>query len=134
MDKKYKTKQRELVLDCIIAKKHDHVTADDIEAALEKNGTPVGKSTIYRHLAALLEAGTIKKHHFSDNIFSTYEYICGNYGDNCICHLKCSKCGQVLHLEDDITEILKNRVAELYKFDIDNTKTVLYGNCEKCRV
>ena len=47
-------------------------------------------------------------------------------------HLKCKKCGQILHLEDEEAE--KNLVAAMEKchFKVDEAQSLIVGVCEKC--
>ena len=62
MSNSYKTKQKDAVLKYMIDHKDTHVTVNQISDNFAENGTPVGVTTIYRHLEKLLEEGFIRKY------------------------------------------------------------------------
>lgn len=127
---KYKTKQRELILNCLKENGGIHMTADDIFYKLNSNNTRVGKTTIYRYINMLETNGDIRKY-VADDI-ACYQYVkekdsCKNHY-----HLICNKCAKLFHVEsaelDNIEDIMINK----YNFKVDSSKLVLYGCCAKC--
>ena len=62
MSNGYKTKQKDAVLKYMIDHKDAHVTVNQISDNFAQQGTPVGVTTIYRHLEKLLEEGFIRKY------------------------------------------------------------------------
>lgn len=130
--KTYKTRQRLQVLNCLIDNKAKHLTADEIAVILKQQGAEVGKTTVYRALEKLLEEGSIRKYISEEGKSACFQYV----GDSEECrqhfHLKCVKCGRLIHLECDYLSDLEAHIFEHHKFTVDNTKTVLYGVCGDC--
>lgn len=130
--KSYKTKQRSQILNCLIENKEKHLTADEITDALKQKGVDVGKTTIYRTLEKLLEDGSVRKYICEEGKSACFQYVDGNENCHRHFHLKCVKCGKLIHLECDYLSDLEQHIFEHHKFTVDNTKTVLYGICEEC--
>ena len=105
-----------------------HITAADIVNALREDGTKIGTATVYRHLDKLVSDGFVKK-------YITDGGACYQYGGECHdnhFHLKCTGCGTLFHIDCDFLESLAPHILEHHKFTVDNTRTVMYGTCEKC--
>lgn len=130
----YKTKQRDLILKYFRENYATHVTAEDVVGHLKKEGTSVGKSTVYRYLEKLVEQGTVRRYFIEEGQGACYQYA----GENEQCHhhfhLKCIECGSLLHIECDYLVEAEFHILKHHDFEIDNTKTVLYGRCEKCKL
>ncbi len=128
----YKTKQREMILKCLVDNCSKHLTADNIMEYLRANGSAVGKTTVYRYLDKLVAEGAVRKYIVEEGKRACFQYA----GENCDCkqhfHLKCTVCNRLFHVECDYLNDLENHVYEHHKFKIDNTKTVLYGVCGEC--
>lgn len=127
MRNNYNTKQKELILSCLIKNREKCVTVNDIVNYLKINNTKVGTTTIYRYLEYLESIKRIKK--FNDNNISKYQYI----DETCLTHshLKCNKCGKLIHLECSEISGFNSHVLENHKFKIDN---IIYGICQDCEV
>ena len=59
---KYKTKQREILLDYFAKVPGVHITASDVCEYFKSQGSPIGQSTIYRQLESLVDEGIINKY------------------------------------------------------------------------
>ena len=126
----YKTKQRDIVLSCIIKNKDNHFTVDEIVELLKKDDTPVGKSTVYRYLNILASEGMVRKYISDDVSPTSYQY--SDEACNCTYHLRCNSCGELLHAHDDTPKIISETILKLYSFTLDSSKTIFYGFCKKC--
>jgi len=126
----YKTKQRDIVLSCIMKNKDEHFTVDEIVELLKKVETPVGKSTVYRYLNILASEGMVRKYISDDGTPTCYQY--SDEGCSCTYHLRCNSCGLLLHAHDDTTKTISDTLSKLYSFTLDNSKTIFYGFCKKC--
>lgn len=128
MKSDYKTKQKTALLDLFMENGSHHITAAEIVEKLSENGTKIGTATVYRHLDKLVSDGFLKK-------YITDGGACYQYGSDCHgnhFHLKCTKCGTLFHVDCDFLESLAPHILEHHKFKVDNTRTVMYGTCEKC--
>lgn len=129
MKSDYNTKQKTAVLSFLKENSSRHITAADIVNALNASGSKIGTATVYRHLDKLVGDGFVKKY-ITDN------GACYQYGGECHgnhFHLKCTSCDTLFHVDCDFLENLAPHILEHHKFKVDNTRTVMYGICEKCR-
>lgn len=130
--KSYNTRQRSRVLECLKQNSEKHMTADEIYEKLKSSGTEIGKSTVYRTLEKLIDEGKARKYITDEDKGSCYQYIDENGGCVHHFHLKCTRCGRLIHLECDYLKDVNRHVFEHHRFTVDNTKTVLYGICGDC--
>lgn len=98
---------------------------------LKNPSLKINTSTLYRLLARLVDEGKAARSASPDGRELVYRYL-----DACECaehiHLKCKKCGQILHLEDE--ELEKNLVAAMAKcnFTVDEAQSLIVGVCGSC--
>ena len=128
----YRTKQRELIERFLIEHSDRHLSADDVAAYLREQGSPVGKSTVYRCLDLLVEQGSVRRYFLEEGHGACYQYSDGDGRCHEHFHLKCTGCGRLIHVECDYLSEVAAHVLEHHGFTIDNTKTVLYGLCSDC--
>ena len=128
----YNTKQKQLILDLFLSNKEKQFTCEEIEEQLKQKGTPVGKSTVYRYILKLQSEGKVRK--FTDESLKSATYSFVENKEECSqhLHLKCLDCGEFVHLNCHITQEVTAHLINDHKFCLDNSKTVLYGLCEKC--
>lgn len=126
----YKTKQRELILEYMKNSDSPHVTAADIAARLRDEGS-VGLATVYRQLDKMVEAGLVRKYSLDGG--ACYQYVGGQEGCREHFHLKCLNCGTLIHVDCDFLSGLAPHILEHHGFLVDNSRTVMYGLCRKCR-
>ena len=131
MSSTYNTKQKQHILSLLSRNADQQLTCDDIAEMLKGNGTPVGKSTVYRYLLKLEEEGKVRK--FIENSKCAYfRYIENTEDCNGHLHLKCLSCGDFIHLDCELMDDISVHLVKDHHFKIDNSKTVLYGLCENC--
>ena len=127
----YNTKQKQFILSLLSENADQQFTCEDIAELLKSNGTPVGKSTVYRYLLRLEEEGKVRK--FNENSKSAFFRYIGNT-EECKehLHLKCLSCGDFIHLDCKLMDNVRAHLINDHHFKIDNSKTVLYGLCKNC--
>lgn len=128
--KEYTTEQRKLLL--AFLKEHCDQPFSIEEIALhlgDKSGISI--SAIYRNIGKLAADGEVQRFTKENSRKFYYQYI----GDH-ICsehlHLMCNKCGQVFHMDNQLTESLLHFAFQNNAFEIDKKKTILYGFCNSC--
>lgn len=130
----YRTRQRTAILAYFKEHPHTHVTADELIQKLHSSGILVGRSTVYRTLDRLVEAGTVRKFVSAPGEGACYQF---SVGDTSACqshfHLKCLVCGTLYHVGCDHLQELIDHLGEKHNFSVDYAKTVLLGTCEPCR-
>ena len=131
---KYKTRQKEMLIDYLSSVEGEHITANDVCEFFKSHGETIGQSTIYRHLESLVDEGIINKYVIDANSPACFEYMGREShlaGEVCF-HCKCEKCGCLIHLHcDELSEIGKHLYNE-HHFKLDPKRTVFYGLCENC--
>ena len=128
----YRTKQRELIVGCLVENKERHITADEIVQLLRERSEPVGKATVYRLLDKLVGEGAVRKYIAEEGKSACYQYSDGSDSCNRHFHLKCVRCNRLFHVECDYLSELDGHILAHHGFTVDNTKTVLYGICREC--
>ena len=123
----YKTKQRELITELFSNNPDRQFSAND--AAVIMDGK-IGKSTVYREISRLCDEGFLRKYPDSEgNVM--YQLL----GKDCHehFHLKCTECGKIVHLDCHMMNDICSHITFHHGFDIDISKTVLYGICKNCQ-
>ncbi|MBE6903750.1 MAG: transcriptional repressor [Ruminococcaceae bacterium] len=127
--KMYNTKQKSLIIDFFKNSPDKCFSAKQI---IQSNELEMGQATVYRMLSKLSEEGVLKK------FISEYDG-CANYRlnncNNCDSHfhLKCLKCGEIIHTDCDIMGKVGTHLAKDHNFVMDNSKTIIYGVCKDCK-
>ena len=131
---KYKTKQREVMLDYFKTVPGVHVTASEVLNYLKTRGSSIGQSTVYRQLENLVDEGIIKKYIIDGNSPACFEYVePDSHKDPESCfHCKCEKCGKLIHLHCSELEEIQSHLMQDHQFFLDPTRTVFYGLCDQC--
>jgi len=132
---KYKTKQQELLLSCFKAMQGRHFTAEDVSDYFQKQNISIGIATIYRQIEKFVAMGVVQKYFLGEQNAACFQYM----GEECHkevshFHLKCEKCGTLIHLECHDLEQLSSHLMAEHGFALDLFRTVFYGLCENCRL
>jgi Fur family ferric uptake transcriptional regulator len=119
------TPQRKLILDII----HDeeNLTAETIIRHVQERMPGVHKSTIYRTLEILEEAGSVYKSALG-NQFIYHHPEEGHHH-----HLVCRQCGKSIDCEDDVFAPVEKSIGAKYGFRVDFKHVVMSGLCDECR-
>ena len=131
---KYNTKQREILLEYLKSVEGEHITASDVCAYMKQQNSSIGQSTVYRQLERLVDEGILNKYIIDVNSPACFEYVGPDSHKNreeCF-HLKCEKCGRLIHLHCDELSEIREHLLEEHSFKLDPKRTVYYGLCEKC--
>ncbi len=128
----YQTAQSRRILAVLRENKARHLTAEEVYLLLKEQGTPVGQTTVYRHLEKLCAEGTLRKFAGADGGGACFQFA----ENGAVCkehyHLKCTSCGALLHAECDFLDELSAHILADHGFTIDGSRTVLYGLCAAC--
>ncbi len=127
------THQKMAILEYMKACGGRHIRAEDIICGLQAQGEAVGKATVYRFLKALESEGQIRRYTISDKVPACYQYVGDHPECREHCHLMCTRCGQLIHVENPVIKTFTKQTMEEDGFLIDESKTVFYGLCRQCR-
>jgi len=126
----YNTEQRNLLLNFLQSKADTMFSAKEIAESLKQE--KISRSAVYRNLADLEAEGKVKRCTKEGSRESLYQYYdLKNCRDHI--HLTCTNCGRIFHLEKDVAQKLVTALAETEGFEIDKSKTTLYGLCKECQ-
>lgn len=124
----YNTGTHKKIIEFLKSNRDKSFSAEDIFLSLSESG--VRKSTVFRQLSKLSQAAEIKRIASANNRSVRYQYIdskhCGAH-----LHLKCSSCGKLLHLNNEVTDFFEKSIKSAKHFSID-TSAFIPGICDKC--
>lgn len=121
------TRQAAAVREALV-RREGFTSAQDLHAELRASGAAVGLTTVYRHLQALADAGTIDVLRSPDG--EAVYRVCGTGRHHH--HLVCRDCGRTVEIEGGPVEKWTRQVAEAEGFtDVDHTVEII-GTCAAC--
>ena len=131
MLKEYNTEQKKQIIDFLKVHRDHHYTVDEITKAvcLDKS---TGKSTVYRQISKLLQSGVIRR--FETSGVKSFVYQYADHHDDCNSHyhLKCVKCGRLIHLECSKLDEVRRHILSEHDFIIGFGESIIYGECASC--
>ena len=131
----YNTEQKKLLEEFMTKNRDRSFTIDEIIEGLrdmrgESEILP-GRSTVYRLIGRLAEEGKLRKFVKADSRKASYQLMVGQHCD-CHLHLKCTDCGKLFHMDEEISDELVRRISAFSNFSVDEEATVLFGKCAVC--
>ena len=127
--KGYQTEQKKLLLTYLSSHADRAFTLEELGAVMTECG--VGKSTVYRLVARLTEEGAIRRYAREEGRGYTYQYLerkeCHSH-----LHLRCTVCGKVIHLSEEISRLFAGTLLTNNQFYLDDSRTLLFGRCDAC--
>lgn len=127
----YSTKQKSIIMEILKENKEKLLSPDEILDILKLKDESCSKATLYRFLDNLVLTKEIRKCYNQDSNRFEYQLCQGDCSRHL--HLKCKKCGLVIHLDCHDTEEFLHHISEEHGFLIDNYESTIYGLCPKCR-
>jgi len=120
------TLQRQLIVDAIHSTQ-EHLTSDQIIAHVQDRTPGINKSTVYRTLQLLEEAGCIYKSELGGQLIYHHNEEGHHH------HLICRKCGRTIDCKDDIFRQFEKMIEDRYGFQATFNHMVINGLCTKCK-
>ncbi len=125
----YKTEQKKILLDYLSSHAERAFSLEELVPPLVARG--VGKSTVYRLVARLVDEGAVRRYLREGGRGYTYQYF-AKKDCHAHLHLRCTDCGRVLHLCEGVSQELRALLSTDCGFALDGEKTMLYGRCAAC--
>lgn len=129
----YNTKQKKLVFDLVKSNGQKQLSCDEITYLLVQQGTPVGKTTVYRQLEKLSADGKLKKINAQNSKSVLYQFVDENMHCDEHMHLRCIRCGKYEHLCCDFMKTVSEHISQHHNFAVSNYHTEILGICADCR-
>lgn len=104
------------------------LTVPDLSALLERRGTPIPVSTIYRILDTFAEHGMAMKTQIEESGMAVYEPQCEGHRHYAVCVL----CHRVIPMQNCPMESFLPRLTE-EGFHVLGHRLQMYGYCAQCR-
>lgn len=123
------TQQREVVADVVFGSS-EHLSVEEIEAALKGRGERIGKATIYRTMEILVRSGLVEEHDFGEG-FKRYEHLFGQQPIHE--HLICTHCGKVIEFQSPEVVGVQEAVSRVHGFLPARHRLEIYGLCADCQ-
>ena len=121
MKNTYNTVQRKRLTEYLEKNCDREIPSSEIIAAV--SGNVAGKSTVYRLIGTVGNDGK--------SVF--YRYVSRANACNEHFHLKCEKCGKIIHLNCDLMEKFCAHMEKDHGFILDPCSTVICGVCSECK-
>ena len=129
---RYKTKQQEIILDCLKKQKSRFLTVDQIMDCLKEDGVAVGQTTVYRVLERMVDDGKMIRLPTEDGAKVRYCFV-DKEDLNKQGKLVCLGCGRFIPLECSKMKAFLDHIYEEHGFELDQQHPILYGYCESCK-
>lgn len=122
------TQQRKSLVQQVF-KRHEHFDADDLidEVGQEEKGKRISRSTIYRTLQEMVEAGLLREMNIGGR--SVYEH---DYGYPQHDHLHCEKCNKLIEFRNDAIQEQIANIAKEHNFRYVGQRLIINGVCADC--
>lgn len=123
------TRERSIIVEEVFAD-HEHFDAEQLIVRLagRKDGRRVSRSTIYRTLTLLEEAGLLRKVARQEDR-DVYEHA---YGYPHHDHFICSKCHELIEFQDERIRDALEDVSRQFGFRMTTHRLEVDGLCSKC--
>jgi Fur family peroxide stress response transcriptional regulator len=110
-----------------VLERDDHPTADQIIEVVKQRVPGVSRTTVYRVLEMLVDAGMIRRLHHPGSAARFDGKIRRHH------HLICKKCNKVIDLESAKLDRLSVPDVAAEGFEIDDFSVQFVGTCAACR-
>jgi Fur family ferric uptake transcriptional regulator len=106
---------------------HKHFDADELVADLHNADRRVSRSTVYRTLRLLVEAGLLREFRLTNR--TVYEH---DYGYPSHDHLHCTECNAVVEFRNEEIQRLREAISLEHGFRPAGHRFVITGVCPTC--
>lgn len=130
--KTYQTKIRTEILTYFQKNSSITVSVSELKAYLNTVGIEANNTTIYRYLDKLCSENVVLKYPDADGEKAVYQYAGEAHRCTEHLHLKCVKCGRVIHLDCSFMDEFKEHLLKEHRFHIQCAGDLLHGLCGDC--
>lgn len=121
------TQQRESVAR-VLFETARHLSADEVAEELRERDEQIGKATVYRTLALLVELELATEHDFDEG-YKRYQMQIGAAQYD---HMICTSCGKVAQFRHPELEKALEEVARAAGFEAITRQIKVFGTCHEC--
>ena len=106
---------------------HKHFDADELVRDLHDAGHAISRSTVYRTLRLLVEAGLLREFRLTNR--SAYEH---DYGYPNHDHLHCTECNKIVEFSNEEILRIRDAVSRAHGFRATEHRFLITGVCAEC--
>ncbi len=128
----YKTKLKQRITELFRSREQELLSASDIYGILKEQGVSINRTTVYRNLDSLYSDGVLLRFSDGERGIATYKYSGESGGCRGHLHLKCTECGEIVHLDCDFMSEIQEHTKRSHGFCISCEQSVILGKCKKC--
>ena len=121
------TPQREMIVDAI-AHSEQHMTAEEIYAAIQTRSKALNLATVYRTLDLLVDSGLVSR---ADLGNGRIMYTSDQHGPHL--HLICRQCGMDVGANSALMASIEEQLCANYGFAADINHLCISGLCKSCQ-
>lgn len=121
-----RSEQREVILDAFL-RSDRHLSVDDLLHIVQKKRPDIGRTTVYRTLKLLREAGLASQLDVQGQARFEHDYNREHHD-----HFICNGCGEIIEFSSPEIEQLQDDIAARLGFKIQGHRHQIYGLCDKC--
>ena len=125
----YKTRQKNFIYDLLKQYKNQGLSAIEIKKHCDNNNQNIGLSTVYRILNNLSDENKLLKI-LRENKEAEYQLLQDNCNNHI--HIKCEKCGDIVHLDENNTKKIIKNLDLNYNVKLSLSASTLIGLCASC--
>jgi Fur family ferric uptake transcriptional regulator len=122
------THQRKAVLEVMMAKRGEHLSAEEVLHEARKKAPNLGIATVYRTLERLASIEVLYKTIFEEG---RYRYELSDLNEHQHHHIVCIACGKIYEVEESWLNNLEKHL-ETEGFQIVNHQLKIYAYCPDC--
>lgn len=132
-DNSYSTKKKSSILHFFEDNPDQEVGVHEVHDFLTNQNMEMNLTTVYRNLDKLVEQGIVIKSVHGKKEQATYRYLKGREGCSQHLHLKCTRCGMIMHLDCEFMREIAEHIQVDHGFLIDCRESYIAGLCAGCR-
>jgi Fur family ferric uptake transcriptional regulator len=121
-----RSEQREVILDAFL-RAEKHVSVDELLNLVQKRHPDIGRTTVYRTLKLLQEAGLAAELPLDGESRFEPDYNRAHHD-----HFICKSCGAIIEFESPEIERLQDEAAAAIGFVIQGHRHQIFGLCRAC--
>jgi Fur family transcriptional regulator, ferric uptake regulator len=121
-----RSEQREVILDAFL-RSDRHLSVDDLLHLVQKRRPDIGRTTVYRTLKLLREAGLASQLDVQGQARFEHDYNREHHD-----HFICNNCGAIIEFSSPDIERLQDEIADGLGFKIEGHRHQIYGSCRDC--
>jgi Fur family ferric uptake transcriptional regulator len=125
------TPQREAVLRALLTNANQHQSAEEVHQAARKYLPEIGLATVYRTLELFGSLGVVHQLHTAEGQ-SRFEFNAAA-DEHYHHHVICISCGAISECNEDLLEVLEEKVINTTGYQVIDHCLQFYGYCPRCQ-